>query len=60
MRTNPIGTGPFKFAEFNSNSTIKVVRNPDYWKEGMPYLDGINWAIIRSRPTGAGVYGERV
>lgn len=51
MRTNPIGTGPFIFKEFNSNASIKVVRNPDYWKKGMPYLDGINWTIVRSRPT---------
>jgi peptide/nickel transport system substrate-binding protein len=51
MRISPIGTGPFKFVGFTSNASIKVVRNPDYWKEGMPYLDAINWTIIRSRPT---------
>lgn len=51
MRVAPIGTGPFKFVEFNSNASIKVVRNPDYWKPGMPYLDGIDWTLIRSRPT---------
>src|SRR5258708_13306683 len=31
MRQHPIGTGPFKFAEFKPNQSIKVVRNPDYW-----------------------------
>jgi peptide/nickel transport system substrate-binding protein len=36
MRTHPIGTGPFKFVEFKSNQSIKVVRNPDYWKPGHP------------------------
>ncbi len=51
MRTNPIGTGPFKFVEFKSNTSIKVERNPDYWKPGLPYLDGIEWTLIRSRPT---------
>ena len=39
MRTKPIGTGPFKFVEFKRNESIKLVRNPDYWKKGRPYLD---------------------
>ncbi|MGE0418718.1 MAG: ABC transporter substrate-binding protein [Acetobacteraceae bacterium] len=51
MRTHPIGTGPFKFAEFKQNESIKLVRNPDYWKPGKPYLDGIEYTIIRSRAT---------
>lgn len=41
MRTAPIGTGPFKFAEFKQNESIRLVRNPDYWKPGKPYLDAI-------------------
>jgi peptide/nickel transport system substrate-binding protein len=36
MRQHPIGTGPFKFAEFRPNEFIKVVKNPDYWKPGLP------------------------
>jgi peptide/nickel transport system substrate-binding protein len=47
MRQHPIGTGPFKFVEFKPNEYIKVVRNPDYWKPGRPYLDGIEYTIIR-------------
>src|SRR6185312_12418029 len=39
MRTHPIGTGPFKFVEFKQNESIKLTRNPDYWKKGRPYLD---------------------
>ena len=39
MRTKPIGTGPFKFVEFKRNESIKLVRNPDYWRKGLPYLD---------------------
>jgi peptide/nickel transport system substrate-binding protein len=38
MPLNPIGTGPFKFVEFKPNEGIKLVRNPDYWKPGRPYL----------------------
>jgi peptide/nickel transport system substrate-binding protein len=52
MRSKPIGTGPFKFVEFKPNEIIRVTRNPDYWKPGRPYLDGIEWTIIRSTSTG--------
>jgi peptide/nickel transport system substrate-binding protein len=51
MRTAPIGTGPFKLASFKSNDSIKLVRNPDYWKKGFPYVDAIDWRIIPSRST---------
>jgi peptide/nickel transport system substrate-binding protein len=51
MRTKPIGTGPFKFVEFKQNESIKLVRNPDYWKKGRPYLDGIDFTIIPNRST---------
>jgi peptide/nickel transport system substrate-binding protein len=52
MRRRPIGTGPFKFVEFKPNETIKVTRNPDYWKKGLPYLDGIEYRIIKNQSTG--------
>jgi peptide/nickel transport system substrate-binding protein len=51
MRQHPIGTGPFKFVEFTPNQSIKLVRNPNYWKPGKPYLDGIEYTIIRDRST---------
>jgi len=51
MRTHPIGTGPFKFVEFKQNESIKLARNPDYWKKGLPYLDGIEYTIITNRAT---------
>src|SRR6266576_902380 len=51
MRTKPVGTGPFKFVEFKANESIKLVRNPDYWKKGLPYLDGIEYTILPNRST---------
>ncbi len=51
MRVTPIGTGPFKFVEFKSNESIKLTRNPNYWKQGFPRLDAIEWRIIPSRST---------
>ena len=51
MRSHPIGTGPFKFVEFTPNERITVARNPDYWKPGRPYLDGIEHRIIKDVST---------
>jgi ABC-type transport system substrate-binding protein len=51
MRTKPVGTGPFKFAELNRNVSIKLVRNGDYWKKGKPHVDAIEMRIIDSRST---------
>jgi peptide/nickel transport system substrate-binding protein len=51
MRQHPIGTGPFKFVEFKPNQSITLVRNPDYWKPGRPYLDGIEYRIIKDVST---------
>src|SRR5215467_1507819 len=38
MRTKPIGTGPFKLAEIKRGDSIRLVRNPDYFKKDRPYL----------------------
>jgi peptide/nickel transport system substrate-binding protein len=52
MRSHPIGTGPFKFVEFKPNESIKVTRYPDYWKKDRPYLDSIEYTIIKNVSTG--------
>ena len=51
MRQHPIGTGPFKFVSYKPNESIKLARNAEYWKQGRPYLDGIEWTIIPNRST---------
>src|SRR5262252_2692238 len=51
MRQHPIGTGPFKFAEFKPNERITLTRNRDYWRRDRPYLDGIEFVIVRNRST---------
>ena len=51
MRQHPIGTGPFKFVEFKPNERITLTRNPEYWMKGRPYLDGIEFTIIREVST---------
>ncbi|MDQ3410834.1 MAG: ABC transporter substrate-binding protein [Chloroflexota bacterium] len=37
----PIGTGPFRFQEWIPGEQVVMVRNEDYWREGLPYLDEI-------------------
>jgi peptide/nickel transport system substrate-binding protein len=44
----PIGTGPFKFKEWVKGQYIALERNPNYWKKGLPYLDGIIFKIVPS------------
>jgi peptide/nickel transport system substrate-binding protein len=51
FRTNPnnetpIGTGPFTFDEWDRGAYVHLVRNDDYWQEGLPYLDEIYFQII--------------
>ncbi|MCU4119996.1 ABC transporter substrate-binding protein [Variovorax sp. N23] len=44
--TAPIGTGPFRFKEWVRGSHIALERNPTYWREGLPYLDGVVFKFI--------------
>ncbi|MGC4960828.1 ABC transporter substrate-binding protein [Gordonia sp. DT101] len=43
-----IGTGPFKFASWQPNSSLRLVRNDNYWG-GKPNLDSITFVIIRDQ-----------
>ena len=37
---NILGSGPFKFVGYETGQSIKGARNPDYYHQGLPYLDG--------------------
>jgi peptide/nickel transport system substrate-binding protein len=37
---NILGSGPFKFVEYQVGQSIKGVKNADYYRAGLPYLDG--------------------
>lgn len=43
---NPVGTGPFKFDEWNRNNTITLSKNEEYWMDGKPYLDQVIYQVI--------------
>lgn len=51
MRAKPIGTGPFKVVEFKRGESVKLVRNPDYWRKDKPYLDAVEYRVIENRST---------
>src|SRR5215218_900107 len=47
----PIGTGPFKFAEYAKGDRVRLVRNESYFKPGLPYLDELVFRIIPQATT---------
>jgi peptide/nickel transport system substrate-binding protein len=54
----PVGTGPFKFGSYTTDSVLRMARNPDYrWgpslfkHQGPPYLDFVSWRIIPEAST---------
>lgn len=43
---HPIGTGPFMFDSWTQGQEMKLVRNPNYWEPGKPYLDGVTFKFV--------------
>jgi len=46
QRSQPIGTGPFVFADYVEGSQVRLEAFADYYLEGMPYLDAVTYRII--------------
>lgn len=40
-----IGTGPFRFVEWNQGQNVIFERHPEYYKEGLPYLDRVELSL---------------
>ncbi len=51
----PNGTGPFMWQEWLPGDRITVVKNPNYWIEGQPYLDEIVFRPIKEKSTSLSV-----
>jgi peptide/nickel transport system substrate-binding protein len=47
----PVGTGPFKFVEWQRGQYIRLDRNADYWRPQEPYLDRIVVRYIANAET---------
>jgi peptide/nickel transport system substrate-binding protein len=46
LKSAPVGTGPFKVAEWVRGDRIVLTRNPDYWRQGLPRLDRVVFRFI--------------
>lgn len=54
IRLQASGTGPFQLVEFRPQQLVRVRRNPNYWRPGLPYLDEIVYRVaddINTRAT---------
>jgi peptide/nickel transport system substrate-binding protein len=51
-----IGTGPFLLERYEPNVKTVFTRNPDYYREGQPYVDGVEWLVIPDESTGLAMY----
>ncbi len=49
LNETPIGTGPFKFVEWERNQQVEIVRNENFWQEGLPYLDVRGFSVLYRR-----------
>ncbi|MBC8049282.1 MAG: ABC transporter substrate-binding protein [Chitinophagales bacterium] len=47
--TNVMGSGPFKFVKYEKGASVEGVRFDDYFKKGLPYLDGFK-GVVFSQP----------
>jgi peptide/nickel transport system substrate-binding protein len=46
-----VGSGPFIAERADASTGARVVRNPEYWEPGLPYLDAVEWTIINDAQT---------
>ena len=46
LARNPVGSGPFMFKEWIKNDHVSATRNPNYWKQGLPYLNSVSYRGI--------------
>ncbi len=47
IEKDPVGTGPFKFIEYLPGQKIVMEKFSDYWIEGVPTIDRVEFAIIK-------------
>ena len=61
LKTQVIGTGPFRLKEPPTTTLVKYERNPDYFIKGLPYLDEIEMHLITDpQALAAAILSKRV
>jgi len=48
---NPIGSGPFRLAKWEKDSIVVLEKFEDYWEEGKPIPDRIEYIVLPDRAT---------
>ena len=48
---HPCGTGPYTVKEYNPSEILRVQKNPNYWRKGLPKLDGITFKPVPENST---------
>lgn len=64
----PVGTGAFKFVEWVPGQNIKLERNKDYFRAGVPYLDALTFefgqdptvAVLRLKKGEVDIVGDGI
>jgi peptide/nickel transport system substrate-binding protein len=51
-----IGTGPFLLERYEPNVKTIFTRNPDYFRQDLPYVDGVEWLVLEDESTGLAMY----
>ncbi|MEQ3549445.1 ABC transporter substrate-binding protein [Pseudonocardia nematodicida] len=51
IAANPVGAGPFVLSDWVRDSRMVLTANPDYWQEGRPYLDGLEFRPLPDTET---------
>jgi peptide/nickel transport system substrate-binding protein len=51
-----IGTGPFLLERYEPNVKIVFRRNPEYFRQGLPYVDGVEWLVLDDESTALAMY----
>ena len=51
FRSNPVGTGPFKFKRWIENQSLFLSKNDNYFEKGLPKVDGIRISFMGDRKT---------
>jgi len=46
MKSQPVGTGPFKFVEWKRGDSVIMAKNWEYYRKGIPYLDRVIFKFI--------------
>ena len=51
-----IGTGPFLLESYEPNVKTIFKRNPAYFRQGLPYIDAVEWLVVQDESTGLAMY----